>query len=146
MNAVNAILTGVITPGIYRLPLHRPATALLDAFTAAGWRAFYLDGQAIHDKPSFLSGAAAAMHFPAYFGHNWDAFEECVTDLSWAPAPGYVLLYDHAVNLAVYDPAVWETVYALFDAAVAQWAARDIPFYLLVRNVGPAPQPITTLP
>lgn len=146
MNAVNAILAGIIPPGLYRLPLQRPAAAILDAFDSVGWRAFYLDGQAIHDKPTFLAAAATAMHFPAYFGHNWDAFEECLTDLAWAPAPGYVVLYDHAVNLAVNNPAVWETVYAIFDAAVAHWLAHDTPFYVLVRNAGPALQTFTTLP
>jgi hypothetical protein len=32
----------------------------------------------------------------AYFGHNWDALHDCLTDLAWLPAPGYTLLFTDA--------------------------------------------------
>src|SRR6185312_9466718 len=34
---------------------------------------------------------SAALQFPYYFGHNWDAFDECITDLEWLPGTCYVL-------------------------------------------------------
>jgi len=34
------------------------------------------------------------MHFPDYFGSNWDALDECLADLDWLDLPGYVLLID----------------------------------------------------
>jgi len=33
---------------------------------------------------------SAALQFPYYFGHNWDAFDECITDLEWLPGSCYV--------------------------------------------------------
>ncbi|HST60807.1 MAG TPA: barstar family protein, partial [Longimicrobium sp.] len=34
---------------------------------------------------------AAALQFPNYYGENWDALDECITDLEWMPAEGYLL-------------------------------------------------------
>ncbi|WP_083389754.1 barstar family protein [Trichormus sp. NMC-1] len=31
------------------------------------------------------------MEIPTYFGANWDAFDECITDLTWCPAQRYVI-------------------------------------------------------
>jgi RNAse (barnase) inhibitor barstar len=40
---------------------------------------------------------AAALQFPWYFGENLDAFDECLTDLSWLPQQaGYVIVITDA--------------------------------------------------
>jgi hypothetical protein len=45
----------------------------------------------VRSKQPLLAALACQLNFPDYFGHNWDAFEECVRDLSWLPA-GRVML------------------------------------------------------
>lgn len=32
-------------------------------------------------KPEFFRTIQQALEFPDYFGHNWDAFNECISDL-----------------------------------------------------------------
>ena len=32
---------------------------------------------------SFFQEVSASLRFPDYFGWNWDAFDECMTDLDW---------------------------------------------------------------
>lgn len=44
-----------------------------------------LDTRAATDKTGFLSACARDLHFPDYFGGNWDAFEECLRDLPAGP-------------------------------------------------------------
>src|SRR5262245_61999436 len=40
----------------------------------------------IRSKEKLLAILADKLHFPRYFGYNWDALEECLRDLSWLPA------------------------------------------------------------
>lgn len=44
-----------------------------------------LDTRDAGDKATFLAACARDLAFPDYFGGNWDAFEECLRDLTGAP-------------------------------------------------------------
>jgi hypothetical protein len=37
----------------------------------------------IRSKQKLFAIYASTLRFPKYFGWNWDAFEECINDLSW---------------------------------------------------------------
>jgi len=130
----NAILTETLPPGIYDLNSRARASTIVQAVERHGWRGFYLDGRQIGDKAAFLATSAQAMRFPSYFGHNWDALEECLNDLSWAPAWGYVLLYDNVARFASAHPAEWATARAILSDAVAHWRALGTPMYVLLRG------------
>lgn len=53
----------------------------------------------IKTKEALLDELHRRLRFPDYFGHNWDALEDCMRDLSWLP-PGPVVLMHHDVPLA----------------------------------------------
>lgn len=121
-------------PGVY-LFADGPSLEALMAFAAhRGFRFFRLDGDVASSKDRFLREAAQVMQFPDYYGGNWDAFDECVRDLSWLPANGYVLLFDHFDQLARQDPAAWDTVRTLFDSTVESWREEGKSFYVLLRG------------
>jgi RNAse (barnase) inhibitor barstar len=46
--------------------------------------------------PDFFNEIGAALQFPYYFGENWDAFDECITDLSWIDGKAYLLMVSQA--------------------------------------------------
>jgi RNAse (barnase) inhibitor barstar len=48
------------------------------------------------EKQPLLRNIAAALEFPDWFGGNWDALEDCLSDLSWHPAAGHVLVFENA--------------------------------------------------
>ena len=132
MKIAESILTGAKSPGIYRLTTRVKPTAILEGFAEAGWQSFYINGLKVYDKDTFLHSCATAMHFPDYFGHNWDAFEECIRDL--APAKGYVLLYDHVAQFAGKEFDEWRTALDILADAVGFWNKTKTPMYVLLRH------------
>jgi hypothetical protein len=58
-----------------------------------------VDIAGIQTSGDLIKRMARALHFPTYFGGNWDAFLDMVTDLSWTPAIGYVVLLRDAETL-----------------------------------------------
>ena len=134
---LQALLADPAAAGLYRLASRRRTAALREEIERAGLRCAVLDGAAIADKASFLRACADALAFPAYFGHNWDALEECLTDLSWlspAPAGGSVLLYTQAAPFIRQAPADWATARAILEAAVAHWRGTATPLSVLLRG------------
>ena len=53
----------------------------------------------IRSTKALLEELYQRLHFPDYFGSNWDALWECIRDLSWLP-PGPVVLKHHDLPLA----------------------------------------------
>lgn len=78
------------------------------------------------DKVQLLKNLAAALGFPDWFGHNWDALEDCLTDLSWREAPAHVLLIEGAKpgdDLGV--------LIDILRSSAESWAARGKPFFAI---------------
>ena len=129
------ILNGERTPGLYRFSSRAQPNSILADLTKRDWQGFHIDGRVAKDKASFLKTAGAAMHFPSYYGRNWDAFEECVRDLAWAPTVrGYVLLYDQVINFALRDHGHWIMARTILNDAVAEWQKKNIPMFVLLRQ------------
>ncbi len=130
MSRWQALLSGQVEPGIYHLPAHTRPEAVRQALEPAGWRVFAFDGKRISDKASYLTEVARAMNFPDYFGKNWDALQDSLTDLGWAPARGYVILYPHADRFAKSPD--WRTAWSILLTAVARWQQAGTPMYILL--------------
>ncbi|MCX7960840.1 MAG: barstar family protein [Burkholderiales bacterium] len=85
-------------------------------------------------KAEMLAAIARALDFPDWFGANWDALEDCLTDLAWSPAEAHVLLVEGAGEARADDLRTLEDVLA---AAAAFWAARGRAFFAVFVG-GPA--------
>ncbi len=141
VDSTDILLGGHTPPGVYRYAGRPPAVTLLARARARGWPVWRLNGAAIDSKAAFLRACAREMRFPHYFGRNWDAFEECITDLAWLPAPGYLLLYDCPLHFATSAPADWRTALSILSDAADYWRQKERPFYVLLRRTyGVAPE------
>ncbi len=76
------------------------------------------------DKEAMLERIAEALAFPQWFGGNWDALEDCLTDLSWREAQGRVLLFEK------FRPGDALGILIEVLASSAEfWAERGKPFF-----------------
>jgi RNAse (barnase) inhibitor barstar len=136
MSKLQAVLQQQMAPGVYRFPSRATQATLQEEAEEAGWRLFYLDGTEVDDKASFLTAARDAFAMPGYVGSNWDAFEEAINDLTWAPAAGYAVVFDDAANLDDEDEATFATAVDILNTATENWRQEGKPFYVLVRGAG----------
>jgi len=74
----------------------------LTGFRAPNWLIVRLTGR-LRRKHDLFRALAAGLKFPAYFGDNWDALEECLRDLAWLRAKKGVVLLHEQVPLADDD-------------------------------------------
>lgn len=63
-----------------------------------------LDGRQMATVKDVFAAFAIAFEFPDYFGNNSAAFDECMTDLSWLPASGYVAVITNPDGLLATEP------------------------------------------
>jgi hypothetical protein len=104
--------------GVYRVAR---ADEVLDALGGSGLSPARVR---FAEKPLLLKNIAAALEFPGWFGHNWDALEDCLADLSWREAPGHVLLFDDATPGDQLGVLV-----DILESAAQSWAGRGKPFF-----------------
>jgi len=124
--------------GLYRIEASTEPETVRRLVEERGWRFFHVDGSQVEDKRSFIRAAGEAMNFPAYSGQNWDAFEESIRDLTWAPASGYLVLFDEPDQFAERDTEQWEVARSILHSAVDTWHANGVPMIVLFRKAGRA--------
>jgi len=131
------LLIGAAAPAVYHWLSRARAPALVRRAEALGWRCFVLNGRQIASKDDFLRACAAALRLPAYFGYNWDALEDSLRDLAWAPAErGYLLLYEGAGRFARAAPGDFAVALGILDDVVGYWRATPTPLAVLLRGLG----------
>lgn len=81
-------------------------------------------------KADFLARIAAALDFPDWFGHNWDALADCLGDLAWIDAPGLVVVLEHLNDLKTAAPADCDTALEIIAEAAAWHAEGDWPVWV----------------
>lgn len=109
--------------GVYR------ATAepvVLEVAGEAGLQVTAVTLAAARDKESLMKTLAEALGFPKWFGANWDALEDCLSDLSWRDAPGWVLVLHDADALPGDELGV---LLEVLRSAAQFWAGRGRPFF-----------------
>ncbi|HET6986549.1 MAG TPA: barstar family protein [Kribbella sp.] len=82
MRDLRALLADGLRPGVYRWRSDRTPDQVRRDVVAAGWDFVLLDTTEIHDKTGFLDLCATAFDLPRWFGRNWDALADSLSDRS----------------------------------------------------------------
>lgn len=99
------------------------------AFTA--FEFFNADGSAIRTDSDLFRILKQAMRFPDYFGHNWDALDECLSGMEWTAAPGYVLVMSGADQMWRNVPRIAASFVESWLFAAERWGQETVPFHLV---------------
>ena len=101
------------------------------AETAARELGFFcvrVDGQTVPDKAALLKRLARELRFPDYFGGNWDALKDCLTDLpDWLPAPGYLIVFTDAEAVCRMKRADLATLDVVLESSADFWRRQKPP-------------------
>ena len=117
--------------GVYRVSR---TDEIRDATRGSALQVSRIDLAGIAGKQALLQRVAGALEFPSWFGGNWDALEDCLTDLSWSKASGHVLLIETATDLPADERGILIDILA---SAAASWAERNRPFFAVFLDDSP---------
>ncbi len=123
--------------GIYRLS-GKDCAALKDAAAKLDFAFFDVCLAHAANVPGFIAALKRDLHFPDWFGGNLDALNDCLTDFSWQPAPGYVITLTGSERLAA-NATSFAALNEVLACAVEDWQRRDVPFWVFYVAQGGAP-------
>ncbi|MBI4499174.1 MAG: barstar family protein [Chloroflexi bacterium] len=104
---------------------------LTSRLKSSGFQVFESDGSDLETKEHLFTAIAKAMIFPEYFGGNWDALHECLRDMEWLPAKGYVLFFRNAEQFWRRVPLVAGTFVEIWLSSAEEWSCEGVPFHLV---------------
>jgi Barstar (barnase inhibitor) len=80
-----------------------------------------LDGGRMPDAGYLFYEFSDALLFPGYFGWNWNALSDCLRDLKWLPADGYLIVVDDAPRLLADSTEERQVLFRILCRAVRYW-------------------------
>ena len=107
------------------------APALEAAARAAALIYIEVDAGAIRTKSQFLGLLGRTLAFPSWFGRNWDALEDCLTDAAWMPESGLVIRVEGFDGYAQTDPDGFAILLDIFKTSAEYWRGEGRSFWVL---------------
>ena len=94
---------------------------------------FFIDGDNVKDKETFLNEFSEKLKFSEYFGFNWDAFSDSVTDLSWLNSEnGFLIIYKNSHNFRSNRPDEWRIANEILLEAMDYWKEQGKPMIIVL--------------
>ena len=127
-----ARLLGAGPSGVFVVTGDPPPSRIAALSRLRGLRPFEVDCGSVRTKRRLMEQLARSLAFPDYFGANWDALADCLTDLEWVPADGYVLTLRGLQGLARQSPRDYAMLLGVLTDAAQYWQQEEVAFYVLL--------------
>jgi RNAse (barnase) inhibitor barstar len=98
--------------------------ALCQGLRDAGFWVGVIDAGTLGGRGALLTALAEAFRFPGYFGHNWDAVIDCLSDMSWVAAGRWCCVLVQADALRAADARLFETFLQACDSVARRLKGR----------------------
>jgi RNAse (barnase) inhibitor barstar len=81
-------------------------------------------------KQQVLTAIAQSFHFPKYFGKNFDALSDCLTDMTHkaGPQPGFLVVLEQLPESPKFDKEAREKLLDVFRDAADFWGDKRTAF------------------
>lgn len=125
------VLRDVSRAGLYRAD-EDCACALYHAGPGTGFNVYRIDLGQAHDTESLHYVLSHSLHFPDWYGANWDGLADCLTDMSWNEADGYLLILQRTEPLQRGEPETFRMFLQILGEAAQSWREQGTSFWTLV--------------
>lgn len=86
------------------------------------------------DQEQVLARLGTALQLPHWYGANWDALEDCLNDMDWLPAPGYLLLLTGLREWTARDQEGEAMLLEIGRTAARRWSELGTPFWTVLET------------
>ncbi len=132
---MDSLLT--LLPNCKRAGIFRSAIAgdeIIAAATTAGLQVYRIDLGKARSKNQLLDAFAKVLNFPEQFGKNWDALNDCLSDLAWLDGKGWVVILSNCQPFATSHEEDFATLLDLLEGVTVSWKEDGKPFWVIVQK------------
>jgi RNAse (barnase) inhibitor barstar len=130
MNSLRNLLPDSKRAGVYRLAID--SDAIVAAAKTAGLQVFKIDLAKARGKSGLFDAFSNTLKFPKHCGKNWDALNDCLTDLAWLNGSSWVLILANCKPFVAKYQADFDVALELLEGVAASWQEDGKPFWLFI--------------
>lgn len=130
------LLQDTTRAGLYHLPVSCQDN-LPDLVSKAHQVMLSADLGGCNDRHETLRELGKAFHFPTWYGENFDALHDCLSDPDWQPGRGIVLQIAGLDTLRSIDPEAFSILIDVLRSATAARSAGQPPLWILLSSPVP---------
>jgi hypothetical protein len=109
-----------------------PSDLIKTELKDSNFQVFVINNESIHNDQDLLEAISSAMKLPEYFGNNWDALDESLSDFEEIHhAKGFILLIKNSKILWEKAAFSMGKLIRSWLFAAEEWSKDHIPFHLI---------------